>query len=70
MQAADVTRPLASVKRVCEAGHAVVFDEEGSFVINKYTGEVNMLREEGGNYMLDIWVPPNGNTDAPFHRQQ
>ena len=48
MQVAEVTRPLASVKRMCEAGHAVVFDDEGSFIINKSTGEVNYLREEGG----------------------
>ncbi len=27
MQAAEVSKPLASVKRICEAGHTVVFDE-------------------------------------------
>ena len=26
--------------------------------MNKSSGEVNMLREEDGNYMLDVWVPP------------
>ena len=31
MQVAEVSRPLAGVKRVCEAGHVVVFDEDGSF---------------------------------------
>ena len=58
MQAAEVSRPLASVKRICEAGHVVVFDEDGSFIYNKTTGELNQLREESGNYMFDVWVPP------------
>ena len=57
--AAPVTRPLASVKKICRAGHMVIFDDEGSYIYNKATGEVNMLREDDGNYMLDVWVPPS-----------
>ena len=68
MQAAEVSRPLASVKRICEAGHVVVFDEEGSYIFNKSTGEINQLREESGNYMFDVWVPPK-NAVASFRRQ-
>ena len=26
--------------------------------IIKKTGEINAFREEAGNYMLDVWVPP------------
>ena len=62
MQAAEVTRPLASVKRICEAGHTVVFDEGCSFIYNKTSGEVNYLREDAGNYMFDVWVPPSSET--------
>ena len=58
MQACDVSKPLASVKKICQAGHRVVFDEEGSYMFNKATGELNYLREDAGNYMLDVWVPP------------
>jgi len=58
MKAAPVTKPLGSVKRICAAGHRVVFDDDGSFIMNKTTGEVNWLREEDGNYVLDAWVPP------------
>ncbi len=58
-QAAPVSRPLASVKRICKAGHRVAFDDEGSFIENKLTGEINWLREESGNYMLDMWVLPD-----------
>lgn len=68
MQAAEVTRPLASVKRICEAGHVVVFDDDGSFIFNKSTGELNQLREEAGNYMFDVWVPPK-DAAATFRRQ-
>ena len=66
MQAAEVTRPLASVKRICEAGHVVVFDEDGSYIYNKNTGETNYLREESGNYMFDVLIPPAG--DQSFRR--
>ena len=65
--AAPVTKPLASVKKICQAGHRVIFDEEGSYIVNKRTGEVNALREEDGNYMLDMWVMP-GDEGPIFHR--
>ena len=55
---APVTRPFASVKKICRAGHMVIFDDDGPYLYNKATGEVNMLREDDGNYMLDVWVPP------------
>ncbi len=67
MQAAEVVKPLASVKRISEAGHTLVFDETGSHVYNKTTGEANYSREDSGNYMLDVWVPPNKAAD--FGRQ-
>ena len=63
MQAAAVSRPLASVKKICEAGHMVIFDDQVSYLYNKSTGEVNYLREESGNYMFDVWIPPNETRD-------
>ena len=64
--AAPVTKPLASVKKICQAGHRVIFDEEGSFIVNKRTEEVNALREEDGNHMLDMWVMPNDDEGSTF----
>ena len=58
LQAAVDSRTLASVKRTCEAGHSVVFDYCGSFVLNKGTGEINMLQEDGGSNMVDFCVLP------------
>ena len=64
MSAAKVSKPLGPVKKVCKAGHCVVFDDEGSFIYNKLTQEVNWLREDEGNYMLDVWIPPVANQSA------
>ena len=51
----------------------MVFDDDGSYIYNKITGEINVLREDDGNYMLDVWIPPRGMkaSDAmkSFHRQ-
>ena len=69
-QAAPVSKPLGSVKRICAANHRVVFDDDGSYIENKASGEINWLREEEGNYVLDMWIiPPEEiptNPDAGF----
>ena len=57
-QAAGVSKGLPSVEKMNENGHAVVFDGDMSFVVNKATGEVNHLRRQDGNFMLDMWIPP------------
>ena len=57
-QAAGVAKPVGSVKRMMQNNHRVVFDNGGCYVLNKATGECNMMREEEGNFMLDVWVPP------------
>ena len=36
--ARGVTKPLGSVSRICAAGRTVVFDDEGSFILNKQSG--------------------------------
>ena len=45
-QAAGVAKPLASMKRMVDAGHMVIFDSEGSYVYHKAAGEINQLGEE------------------------
>ena len=55
-QVVKCTKPLGSVKRMCMAGHAVIFlpEEYGeSAVLNLETGTIDFMREEDGNYMLD-----------------
>ena len=76
-QVAPVAKPLGSVQRICAAGHMVVFDSEGSYIVNTQAGELNWLRNYNGNFMLDVWIPPRaavdpcamGKSDAPFQRQ-
>ena len=57
--AAPVTKPLLSVKQLCRMGHVVASEEDCSYRINTATNEYNLLREDNGNFMLDVWAPPN-----------
>ena len=55
--AAPVTRPLASVEKICKAGHMVIFDDEGSYIYNKTrssaisTAERNARKHTSGNFV-------------------
>ena len=40
----------------------------GSFIFNNATGECNALREEAGNYMLDVYIAPVDESGAAFAR--
>ena len=68
-QVCDVHRPLMSVKRVCKNGNRVVFDDEGSYVENKRTGEKMVIEEDDGDYVLDVWVKVGQDEEAPFGGQ-
>ena len=57
-QAAGVSKGLLSVEKMNECGHVVIFDGDASFIVSKRTGEVNQLRRQDGNFMLDLWIPP------------
>ena len=65
----DVHRPLMSVKRVCKNGNRVVFDDEGSYVENKKTGEKMVIEEDDGDYVLDVWVKLGKEEETPFGGQ-
>ena len=65
-QAAPIERPLGSVMRICQAFRRVVFDaDEVSYILNKKAGEINRLREDNGNYVMDTWVSPQGISGSP-----
>ena len=51
-QVCDVNRGLLSVRKVTKSGNKVVFDEDGSYIQNKATGEITMLKENAGMYEL------------------
>ena len=71
VQIADVKGTLGSVRRICEAGNRVVFDEDGSYVENKSTGERTALIKDKGSYVLTLWVPRESSPRQkwPFQRQ-
>ena len=73
-QVCDVTRPLASVSKIVEAGHSVVFnpanDARGSFIQNQATGEKTWLTAKDGVYVLETKVAPSMYQTTPsFVRQ-
>ena len=55
-QVCDVNKALLSVKRILQAGNRVVFDDEGSFIEDKSSGERMYLEDRGGVFMLKVWV--------------
>ena len=55
-QVCDVNKSLLSVSKAVRAGNKVVFDDEGSYIENKATGERTWLKEENGMYALKLWV--------------
>ena len=68
-QICDVHRPLMSVKRMCKSGHRVVFDDDGSYIESKLTGEKLKIVEEDGEYLLDVWVKIGEGKDSGFGGQ-
>ena len=54
-----------SLEIVTLAGNTVVFDDSGSYVLHKASGEWIPLVERGGVYTLKMWIPKN-QTESPF----
>ena len=55
-QVANVRGPLGSVRRICEAGNRVVFDEEGSYIENNTSKKRTKIDKVKGVYLLKLWV--------------
>ena len=59
-QVCDVNRALLSVHRCVQAGNRVIFAPSGSYIEDEASGEVMPLMEQGGMYMLKLWVKAQG----------
>ena len=57
VQIADVDKILGAARRFCEAGNRVVFDEDGSYILNKATRKITKIHKVKGRYVLKVWVP-------------
>ena len=61
-QVANVSKPLQAVRQLTKTGHMVVFGDgpEGElhYVVNKLTGEMNAIRDDGINYLMGLYIMP------------
>ena len=73
-EVADVSGPLQSVRQLLGAKHCVLFglgpNEEEHLIINKLTGEINRMRDDGTNYLQDLLVVPPDQLDKVVARMQ
>ena len=60
-QVADVTKALGSVKKICQAGNRVVFEEKGSYIEDKKTGAKTRIQEENGRYVMNLYIEGSNN---------
>lgn len=51
---AQVTKPLASVSKICSKGNKVIFDGHASYILNKRTGRRTPLKQENGVFIMEI----------------
>ena len=61
-EVADISRALQSVRSLVKTGHRVVFGggEAGNdhYIENVMTGEVNMVEDDGMNYLMTYYIAP------------
>ena len=71
-QVADVSKALQSVRALVKTGHLVVFgdgaDGNEHYILNRESGEVNAVRDDGLNYLMRLYVIPPG-AQQPFAGQ-
>ena len=69
-QVADVSKALQSVRTLVRAGHMVVFGDgdngDGNYIVNKITGELTSVKDDGINYLLGLYIAPRN--EAGFAR--
>ena len=68
-QVADVTKDLEAIRAVLKTGHAVIFNDDGtgnghgSFMVHKQTGEINVIHDNGLDYIMRRWIIPKQDVD-------
>ena len=61
-QICAVNKTLMSVSKIAKAGNRVVFDEDGSYIEDKTTGDRLWMTQVGGMYSVKLWVSRKGST--------
>ena len=49
-----------AVSKIAQTGHKVVFDSQSSYIEDQETKERLWLQEQGGMYVLKVWVKRDG----------
>ena len=62
------------MRHLNSTGHLVVFDGQNSFMVNKASGEVNWIEDDGSNFTMTMWIVPPDEVNAvaeqlDFHGQ-
>ena len=64
-QVAQVTRPLYSVSKLCDAGYKVAFDDKEG-VVSKNGDVIHVFKREGGLYVAELMVGCDSPEPTPF----
>ena len=65
-QVADLIELLLIAKKMAGAPNRVIFDDEGSYILDKSTGEWMAMKDDGKMYTLKLWVCREGDEDKDF----
>ena len=65
-QVCAVNKTLMSVSKITGKGNRMMFDDDGSYIENKTTGEKTWLNQTGGMYYLKMWVSRKSSAEAGF----
>ncbi len=70
-QCADVSKSLQSVRACVHSAHAVCFglgpNGEDHLIINRLTGEINRMEDDGVNYLQTLLIVPPDQVEAVQH---
>ena len=61
-----MNKTLMSVSKVAAQGNRVIFDDDGSDIEDKASGEKTRMKQAGGMYMLKMWVSRKTTKEAGF----
>ena len=59
-QVADVNQGLLSLRKMMRSGYRIVFDEDGSHIIDKQSGDTMSMRDDGSMFLLKLWCKKEG----------
>ena len=64
--AEGVTKGLLSVVEAMDAGNRVVFDSDGSYIVDKQTGEWTAMYKKDGLMQIKLWCRKPTEDETPF----